>query len=75
MTDEVMTMLLRYTGDEYDVSFVRGNYYEAEKFRDDRGEAWIILDESDDWYRYGVRFVEENFEIVTEDEQEFSRAV
>ena len=68
-------MLLRYTGNEREVSFIKGSYYEAEKFHDDRGEAWAIFDEGDDWYRYGIRFVEENFEEVTEDDFKISRAV
>ena len=39
------------------------------------GEAWAIFDEGDDWYVYGVRFVAENFEEVTEDDFKTSRAV
>lgn len=69
-------MLLRFTGDDrQEVSFIAGNYYEARKFHDDRGDAWLIFDEGDDWYRYGIRFVAENFEVVAEDEQEVRRAV
>ena len=68
-------MLLRYTGNEREVSFIKGSYYEAEKFRDDRGEAWAIFDEGDDWYRYGVRFVSENFEEVAEEDFKTYRAV
>ena len=71
-----MKMLLQFTGDDrQEVSFITGNYYEARKFHDDRGEAWLIFDEGDDWYRYGIRFVAENFEVVAEDEQEIRRAV
>ena len=68
-------MLLKYKGNGHRVSFITGNYYEAKKYHDDRGDAWIIFDEGDDWYRYGIRFVAENFEIVAEDEQDVRRAV
>ena len=68
-------MLLRYKGDGHKVSFVTGSYYEAEKIHDDIGEAWAIFDEGDDWYVYGVKFVAENFEEVTEDDFKVSRAV
>ncbi len=69
-------MLLRFIGDDtQEVSFIKNSYYEAEKFRDDRGEAWAIFDEGDDWYRYGVQFVEENFDEVTDDDFKISRAV
>ena len=68
-------MLLRYIGDGHKVSFVTGSYYEAEKFCDDIGEAWAIFDEGDDWYVYGIRFVAENFEEVTESDFKINRAV
>ena len=69
-------MLLRFTGDDsQEVSFVTGSYYEAKKYHDDRGDAWIIFDESDDWYIYGLHFVADNFEIVAEEEQDIRRAV
>jgi len=67
-------MLIRYKGEEC-FSFIVGKVYEAKHFRDERGDAWAIFDEGYDWYRYGIRFVEENFEEVAEDEQEFNRAV
>ena len=71
-----MKMLLRFTGDDSkEVSFIKDSYYEAEKFCDDMGEAWAIFDEGDDWYVYGVKFVAENFEEVTEDDFKSSRAV
>ena len=70
-----MIMLLRYTGDGKYVSFAIGGYYEARKIHDEMGEGWAIFDEGDDWYRYGVRFVAENFEEVTEDDFKTSRAV
>ena len=69
-------MLLRFTGDDrQEVSFIVGKTYEARKFHDDRGDAWVIFDEGYDWYVYGVRFVAENFEVVAEDEHELSQAV
>ena len=68
-------MLLRYIGNGRGVSFITGNYYEAEKFYDDMGEAWAIFDEGDDWYVYGLHFVADNFEEVTENDFKTSRAV
>jgi len=73
-----MTMILRFTGDDrQEVSFITGNCYEAKKIHDDMGDGWAVFDEGYDWYRYGVRFVEENFEEVAEDENviDVSRAV
>ncbi len=70
-----MTMLLRYIGDGKKVSFAQGGYYEARKIHDEIGEAWAIFDEGDDWYVYGLKFVEENFEEVTEDDFKTSRTV
>lgn len=67
-------MLIRYKGEKC-FSFIVGKVYEAKNFYDERGEAWAIFDEGDDWYRYGLRFVEKNFEVVDEDESEISRAV
>ncbi|MBR1647601.1 MAG: hypothetical protein IJ685_12635 [Selenomonadaceae bacterium] len=67
-------MLIRYKGEKC-FSFIFGKVYEAKRFYDERGYAWAIFDEGDDWYRYGVRFVEKNFEVVAEDESEFNRAV
>lgn len=68
-------MILRYKGDGRGESFITGNYYEAKKIHDEMGEAWAIFDEGEDWYGYDICFVEENFEEVAEDEQEFNRAV
>ena len=68
-------MLLRYTGDGDGVSFHVGGYYDAEKIHDEFGEAWAIFDEGDDWYVYGVKFVEENFEEVKEEDFKTYRAV
>ena len=70
----VTTMLIRYKGEKC-FSFIVGKVYVAKSFYDERGEARVIFDEGDDWYRYGIRFVEKNFEVVAEDEQEISRAV
>ena len=67
-------MLIRYKGEKC-FSFIVGKVYEAKNFYDERGEAWAVFDEGDDWYRYGLRFVEKNFDVVTEDESEVSRAV
>ena len=67
-------MILRYKGRKC-FSFIVGNTYKAEKFRDDRGEFWAIFDEGDDWYVYGIRFVAENFEEVAEVEEEVRHAV
>ena len=68
-------MILKYKGDGRGVSFITGSYYKAEKFCDDMGEAWAIFDEGDDWYVYGVKFVEENFEEVKEEDFKTYRAV
>lgn len=71
-----MTMLLRYIGNNpKEISFIAGGYYEAKKIHDEMGDGWAIFDEGDDWYWYGVRFVEENFEEVTEDDFKINRAV
>lgn len=64
-----------YTGNEREVSFIKGSYYEAKKINDEMGEGWAIFDEGDDWYRYGVRFVSENFEEVKEEDFKTYRAV
>ena len=69
-------MLLRYIGNNpKEISFTAGGYYEARKIHDEMGDGWAIFDEGDDWYWYGVRFVEENFEEVTEDDFKINRAV
>lgn len=67
-------MLLKYKGEKC-FSFIVGKSYEAKRFHDKRGDAWVIFDEGYDWYRYSVRFVAENFEEVAEDEQEIRHAV
>lgn len=70
-----MKMLLRYKGDGRGESFINGNCYEAKKFHDKLGNGYAIFDEGEDWYGYDVEFVEENFELVAEDEQELKQAV
>ena len=49
MIDEVTPMLLRYTGDEKKVSFIKGSYYEARKIHDEMGDDRAIFDEGDDF--------------------------
>lgn len=67
-------MLIKYKGKEC-FSFIVGKTYEARKIHDELGDGYAIFDEGYDWYGYDVCFVEENFEIVAEDEQEIRRAV
>ena len=67
-------MLVKYRGEEC-FSFIVGKTYEAKKIYDELGEGYAIFDEGDDWYVYGVKFVAENFEEVTEDDFKISRAV
>lgn len=61
-------MMIKYTGDGKYVSLITGEIYRAKKIFDKMGEGYIIFDEGDDWYRYGVQFVEKNFEVVAENE-------
>ena len=61
-------MNLRYIGDEKKVSFIKGKVYSAKKISDKFGECYAIFDEGDDWYRYGVQFVEKNFDVLAETE-------
>lgn len=61
-------MILRYKGDGKSVSFIRNNLYSAKKISDKFGECYAIFDEGDDWYRYGVQFVEKNFDVLAETE-------
>lgn len=50
--------------------------YEAKKIFDELGEGYAIFDEGEDWYRYGLKFVKENFEAVpSENEIDFKMAV
>ncbi|MBQ7628959.1 MAG: hypothetical protein IJS81_01900 [Selenomonadaceae bacterium] len=59
-------MMLRYKGDGKFVSFVTNEIYNAKKIVDEMGEGYAIFDEGGDWYRYGVKFVEKNFELIAE---------
>ena len=59
-------MFLKYNGDGYKVSFVQNNIYKAEKIHDELGDGYAIFDEGEDWYRYGVNFVKQNFVEVEE---------
>ncbi len=61
-------MNLRYIGDEKKVSFIKDKVYSAKKIRDKFGEGYAIFDEGDDWYRYGIQFVEKNFDVIAETE-------
>ena len=54
-------MLLMYVGDGYRVSFIPNSVYEVKKIHDAWGEGYAIFDEGEDWYRYSVDFVKENF--------------
>ena len=67
---------IKYSGDGKKVSFIPGHFYEAKKIFDELGEGYAIFDEGEDWYRYGLKFVEENFENVpSENEIDFKMAV
>ena len=61
-----MIMKLKYIGDGKSVSFVTNKNYKAKKIFDKLGEGYAIFDEGDDWYRYGVDFVEKNFEKMSD---------
>ena len=68
-------MMLRYIGERI-VDLIPNKYYKAEKVNDEMGEGYAIFDEGEDWYRYGLKFVEENFENVpSENEIDFKMAV
>ena len=59
-------MKLKFIGESC-VSLENGSIYKARKKEGKLGEYYAIYDECYDWYVYGVKFVEENFEIVEED--------
>ena len=68
-------MLIKYLGDGRGESFIPGKVYEAKRFYDKLGGGYAIFDEGEDWYGYDMDFVAENFEEVTENEQEIRHAV
>ncbi len=43
------------------MDLIPNQIYETRKIHDELGDGYAIYDEGDDWYRYGVGFVEENF--------------
>lgn len=59
-------MMIKYTGEGKYVSFIPEKFYEARKVNDELGEGWAIFDEGEDWYRYGKKFVENNFDVSSE---------
>ena len=68
-------MKIRYIG-ERSMDLIPNEVYEAKKIFDELGEGYAIFDEGEDWYRYGLKFVEENFENVpSENEIDFKMAV
>lgn len=61
-------MFLKYIG-EREVDLIPNKLYKAKKTHDELGEGWAIFDEGDDWYWYGAKYVEKNFEIVNSDKE------
>ena len=61
-------MMIKYVG-EREIDLIPDKFYKAKKIRDDLGEGYAIYDEGENWYRYGKKFVEKNFEIKTFDEE------
>lgn len=53
--------MYRYIG-QSNVSFEYGKVYKAKMVKDDFGDMYSILDESGEWYLYGIDFFETNFE-------------
>ena len=68
-------MLLRYTGDGIRVSFITNNLYKARESNGDLGEGYAIFDEGDDWYWYGKKYVEENFDVFSSEKFETAGSV
>ena len=54
--------MIKYIG-EREVDLIPNKFYEAKKIHDELGDGWAIFDEGEDWYRYGVKYVEKNFEF------------
>ncbi len=70
-----MRLKIRYIGKRI-MDLIPNKIYDAEKVHDKLGEGYAIFDEGEDWYRYGLNFVKENFEAVTsENEIDFKMAV
>lgn len=68
-------MMLKYIG-EREVDLIPNKLYKARKTHNGLGEGFAIYDEGEDWYWYGAKYVAENFEIATsEDENKFALAV
>ena len=68
-------MLLQYIG-KRQIDLIPYSIYEVKKVFDNLVEGYAIFDEGEDWYRYGLKFVEENFENVpSENEIDFKMAV
>lgn len=61
-------MMIKYVGERV-IDLIPDKFYKAKKIHDDLGEGYAIFDEGDDWYRYGKKFVEKNFEIKTSNEE------
>lgn len=67
-------MLLEYVGERV-VDLIPNSIYEAKKIHDTLGDGYAIYDEGEDWYRYSVKFVEENFREVEENTENTRQAV
>ena len=68
-------MLLQYIG-KRQIDLIPYSIYEVKKVFDNLGEGYAIFDEGEDWYRYGLKFVEKNFEAVSsENKIDFKVAV
>lgn len=69
-----MVMLLKYVG-EREIDLIPEHVYQAQKVHDDLGEGYAIFDEGEDWYRYGVNYVNQNFIEVAEEVENIRQAV
>ena len=56
-------MMLKYIGERI-VDLIPNKYYKARKVNDELGEGYAIFDEGEDWYRYGKKYVEKNFDVA-----------
>ena len=70
-----MTMFLKYIGDDNEIDLISEHTYKARKIHDALGDGYAIFDEGEDWYRYGVNYVKENFIEVEETEENIRQAV